>query len=85
MMVRILALCVAALFASGVVFSGSDRLHAADKEKPAEEVSQEDYGDFEELERQIEEDEQVDSPDEEKGELEEEQNYPDEKYQEDRG
>ena len=80
------ALLIVALFAAGIMFYGPDSLFAVTEGEVAEEVLNEEYHDIEELDRQIEEEEANENPGEEGDvQVEDEKDYPDEKYVDDRG
>ena len=80
------ALLIVALFAGGIMFYGPDSLFAVTEWEVAEEVLNEEYHDIEELDRQIEEEEANENPGEEGDvQVEDEKDYPDEKYVDDRG
>lgn len=84
-MKTIFVLLVAALFVSGVFFTGLDNLFATTEENAAEEILKGDDQYIEEQETQSGEDTPIEDSSEEQELQEHEQNYPDEKYQEDRG
>ena len=80
------ALLIVALFAAGIMFYGPDSLFAVTEGGVAEEVLNEEYHDIEELDRQIEEEDANENPGEEGDvQVEDEKDYPDEKYVDDRG
>ena len=80
------ALLTAALFAGGIMFYGPDSLLAVTEGEAAEEVLNEEYHDIEEVDRQLEEEEGYENPAEESDvQMEDEKDYPDEKYIDDRG
>ncbi len=93
-MKKVLALLMAVLFVGGIFFSGSDSLFAATEEEAAEELLHGDTEDEMDDEKQelLEEydqegEELLEEYDQEGEDLPdpEEENYPDEKYEEDRG